>query len=241
MFSFSYDVAKLLLEFIYTENISLPLDPQSYLIRDLLRAAELYQLPKLERICKQLIKESQRSMDAELTLAGLLEEDNDMEQQQHDLALDLDHAFSDPLWSDITFIAEEKEIYAHKSMLLARSDYFRAMFNTNQHMQECTKRIIHVEESYLGMLRILHFIYSDRVIPTRRRNKDLDIEEDQNQENDALLEDLIAADKYGLVRMKRICEHMIQVNMENCLDALVVADLVGANYLKQVYTLTSLN
>lgn len=56
----------------------------------------------------------------------------------------------------------------------------------------------------------------------------------EEEASDQLLEDLVAADKYGLERMKRLCEHAIYVTVANCLEVLVVAELVHAAHLKQV-------
>ena len=38
---------------------------------------------------------------------------------------------NDPVFSDVCFEVEGKKVYAHKAILVARSDYFKAMFTSN--------------------------------------------------------------------------------------------------------------
>lgn len=54
-------------------------------------------------------------------------------------------------------------------------------------MRESEMTTFTVEESYHGMLRLLTFIYNDTLGPAN---------------DDTLLEDLISADRYVLIRMK---------------------------------------
>lgn len=246
-----YDVARILLEYIYTDNFSSMLDPQSYLIRDVLRAAQRFKLPHLEKLCRDSLLESSSFSSAPAVVLPLDGADpasmketgsgngGDGERTLND---DLKYAFGDSTWSDATLVAEGKEIAVHRCVLIARSEYFRALFEfqlKHEHRPSgFTKRaVIDVDESYLGMLRILNFIYHDHVtLPTKNVRDDDDDEghRHDSEETEQLLEDLIAADKYGLVRLKRLCEHAIQVDMASCLEVLAVADLVSAAHLKQV-------
>lgn len=244
------DVAQVLLEFVYTDNFSLMLDPQSYLVRDVLRASQLYQLPSLEKLCREALKEasslSGASATAVLPLDGL---DSGFAQYQQDeersLNTDLQFAFGDRTWSDLTLVAEgDREIPVHRCVLVARSEYFRALlgFQLKQNSFSDNEKVIQVDESYAGMLRVLNFIYNDHVVlpaahkatKTHDGNQPNDIEPGDDVAEEQLLEDLIAADKYGLVRWKRLCEHAVVADLANCLEVLAVADLVSAAHLKQV-------
>ncbi|ETN08117.1 hypothetical protein PPTG_11981 [Phytophthora nicotianae INRA-310] len=90
--------------------------------------------------------------------------------------------------------------------------------------------VVNVEDSYAAIVRVLRFIYYDQVaLQQLKRNEETDADV-----SDQLLEDLVAADKYGLERMKRLCEHAIALNTANCLEVLIVAELVHAAHLKQV-------
>ncbi|DAZ95596.1 TPA: hypothetical protein N0F65_006082 [Lagenidium giganteum] len=232
-----FDVAKLLLEFIYTDNVSWPLEPQSFLIRDLMRAAQIFNLSSLERLCHDRIV---RAAAADTFVEVVDDQDGAIgaDPMANSLNQDLEYAFRDTTWTDVTFVAEGRAIHAHKCLLIARSEYFRALLAFPRHEQSSFERdIIHVDESFMGMLRVLNFIYHDQV-PTAKPEKlapNDDAARGQDEdESEQLLDDLIAADKFGLDRMKRLCEHRVELSLTNCLDVLVIADMVRAHHLKYV-------
>lgn len=217
------DVARILVEFMYTDNVSCKLDPQAHLIRDVLRAAQLYQLPNLEQLCTELIA---AAANLSSSLFGSLSGDAEAEENATTRSLngDMQYAFGDSTWTDLTLVAESKEIRVHRCMLVARSEYFRALLAFRDKVADANASAIVVDESYVGLLRVLNFIYHDHVQP-----------EDSDEEQ--LLEDLVTADKYGLARMKRLCEHSIRITPSNCLEVLAVADMVPTAHLKQVLEL----
>ncbi|GLE04947.1 hypothetical protein PINS_up013928 [Pythium insidiosum] len=210
------DVARVVLEFLYSDNLTAPaaLDPQSFLLRDVLRAAQRFAIPRLERLCHW----SHRMK---------MIPEKEIEAPADSLADDLSFAFGDETWSDLTLVAEARKIAVHRCILIARSDYFRALltFESRQadpRQQEQRRQRQHelvIEHSHRSLWRVLHFIYNDALVAPSSRPK--------NHKR-------IAADKFGLARMKRLCEHAIQVTLTNCLDVLQVADLVQAVHLKQV-------
>ncbi|RHY91575.1 hypothetical protein DYB35_003159, partial [Aphanomyces astaci] len=67
------------------------------------------------------------------------------------------------------------------------------------------------------MQRVLAFMYSDVWTPP--------------SSDEALLDELIAADKYGVARLKVLCEANAVVTLENCMEVLVLADMVHAMLL----------
>ncbi|KAG3201889.1 hypothetical protein PC128_g3601 [Phytophthora cactorum] len=243
------DVAQLLLEFIYTDNFTLEVSKNSYyLVHDVLRAAKLYKLPSLVLLCRQrLFSASPSSLfgsppeieiaDDELSDTSSEEDEDESEaldRSTRTLNGDMKFALSDDVWADTVLIAEGRRIPVHRCMLIARSEYFRAVLAFHRLAEnEVTERkmaVVNVEDSYAGIVRVLRFIYYDQVaLPQLKRTGDTDAEV-----SDQLLEDLVAADKYGLERMKRLCEHAIGVTAANCLEVLVVAELVHAAHLKQV-------
>ena len=73
-------------------------------------------------------------------------------------------------------------------------------------------------DSYVGLLRLLLYVYSGALA-------------DSN--TDALLEDLVAADRYQLRDMKKLCESMIVVTPENAASVLDVAIGAGGVRLRK--------
>jgi alpha-tubulin suppressor-like RCC1 family protein len=236
------EIARVVLEFLYTDNITTALDPLSYLIRDVLRWARELKIPRLVGICRERIASASYVplLDDYRKDTGAQEEDNDGEHMRgHSLTDDFAVAFGDATYADLHIVAEHRAIPVHRCLLLARSEYFRALLAFYDQPHAAARSPIVVDESYAGMVRVLHFIYHDELTTVAKTGQfpgqeasDFDEEEDEPMEQ--VLEDLIAADKYGLVRMKRLCEHRIRVTTSNCLDALVVADLVHADHLKHV-------
>ncbi|KAJ0412055.1 hypothetical protein ATCC90586_004601 [Pythium insidiosum] len=252
------DVARIVLEFLYTDNLTTPaaLDPQSFLLRDVLRAAQRFAIPRLERLC------TARLSAGVAPLLPLERDDSDDEDGDEgaetahadSLKHDLAFAFGDETWSDLTLVAERRPIAVHRCVLMARSEYFRALltFENRQHgdAKPRSRRTLEIEHSYRSLWRVLHFIYNDALVaPTPRRREEEKEEEGEEEEEDdddeeeeedgdapweQLLEDLLAADKFGLGRMKRLCEHAIVVTKANSLDVLLVADLVHAAHLRHV-------
>lgn len=51
--------------------------------------------------------------------------------QTTSLSKDMGKLVNSDLFSDVCFIIEKQEVYAHKAILVARSDYFKAMFSHN--------------------------------------------------------------------------------------------------------------
>nr|CCA20029.1 transmembrane protein putative [Albugo laibachii Nc14] len=221
-----YEVARCLMQYIYTDSVLLPTSRSmkgknamesaisqiaraQYLIQDLARAAQKYKLPALEAFC--------------LSSIGLQDQPAMM---QATLQADLSFAFKNSAWSDVILVTEDNQkFYFHQCILAARSLYFRNLFFSG--MQENSVAVylpqtLAVEESSIVVMRLGAFIYSEDVI----------LESGQDEEA-ILLECLVAANKYGLDRLKHIYEETIQVSSTNWPRLLVVADLAHAKQLKQ--------
>ena len=122
----------------------------------------------------------------------------------------------DKEFSDVTFIAGDQEIPAHKALLAAKSPVFAAMFKSKM-KEEQTNRIEVTEEADV-FEELLHYIYTGKI---------------ENLDTNA--EGLFAAaDKYGIDQLKSLCELELvgQLNATNALQRLVLADLHGASHLK---------
>lgn len=136
------------------------------------------------------------------------------------LSSDLGGALGDSSWSDVKFVAGGRPIHAHRCVLTARSSYFAAMFRSG--MQEgASGRTgvldVVVPDSHVGMLRLLLFLYSGTLALA---------------DHTVLLEDLVAADRYNLIAMKRLCESMISVTAENAVEVYRIASMVDAPRLQ---------
>lgn len=183
-----YEVAYLMVEYLYCDNLFSPLDPTTPTPRDLMNAAVTYKLPRLYEICRSVLLSEMLYRDGKYIDGDADTIDLDSLEAHtlpSKLSYDIMGALGDTKWTDVKLIAEDKAVYAHKCILSARSQYFHAMFSSG--MRESNMKEIVVEDSHVGLLRLLTFIYSDSVRPATE---------------DILLEDLITADRYGLKRMK---------------------------------------
>ncbi|CAL9230111.1 unnamed protein product [Arabidopsis halleri] len=124
--------------------------------------------------------------------------------------------------SDVTFLIDGKQFYAHKICLVASSDIFRAMFDglyKERNAQNVEIPNIRWEVFELMM----RFIYSGRINITKHLAKDL----------------LVAADQYLLQGLKRQCEYTIsqEICLDNIPEMYELADTFNATALRRACTL----
>jgi len=75
----------------------------------------------------------------------------------HTVGADLKKLLNNPLFSDITFIIENKPIYAHKSILFVRSEVLMTFLNSS--FKESTQNQITIPEvKYQSFLSLLEFL-----------------------------------------------------------------------------------
>uniref|UniRef100_A0A7S2R715 BTB domain-containing protein n=1 Tax=Mucochytrium quahogii TaxID=96639 RepID=A0A7S2R715_9STRA len=104
--------------------------------------------------------------------------------------------------SDITFVVEGREIPAHK-VLLTRCDYFAAMFTGG--MLESRQDKIHLNDiRYEIFICLLKYLYTDR----------------QDVNLDISMELFVCADRFGVERLKNMCENKMlsSIDTENVCD-----------------------
>ncbi|KAF8771515.1 TD and POZ domain-containing protein 1 [Argiope bruennichi] len=99
--------------------------------------------------------------------------------------------FKNPVSSDFTLQVGDKIIRAHKTVLLARSAYFRRMFETE--MREQAESTVHVTDVlYPTLQKLIEFLYTGSFSDT----------EDGNIQE--IFDLYIAADKYNVVELRAV-------------------------------------
>ncbi|KAF8687297.1 hypothetical protein HU200_042978 [Digitaria exilis] len=138
-----------------------------------------------------------------------------------DLHHHLGELFLSDKGADVTFVVGGESFPAHKILLAARSPVFMAEFFG--HMKESHSRRVEVEgmeaDVFRGMLR---FIYTDDVAAA-----ELDVS--------SMAEHLLAAaDRYGLERLKVICERKLAggIGVDTAAATLALAEQHGCSVLK---------
>ncbi|UYV69894.1 SPOPL [Cordylochernes scorpioides] len=120
--------------------------------------------------------------------------------------------------SDISLIVSGHTVHAHKNILAARSPVFAAMFE--HEMKENKENLVEIEHMEPEVLEeMVRFIYTG-----------------QSPKLDSMADRLLpAADKYGLERLKVMCEVSLASNLtvENSIDVLLLADTYSALQLKK--------
>lgn len=129
------------------------------------------------------------------------------------------------LLSDITFIVEGVPVHAHKILCL-RCPYFHAML-TGEMMESRLSEVVLPDVRHQIFLSLLEYVYTDT----------LDIQ------LDVAMELFQAADRFGIERLKRMCENLMltSISNENAASLLYAADLHNAKNLRErslVYILT---
>ena len=123
------------------------------------------------------------------------------------------------LLSDVQLIVGEEVLYAHKFILVARSDVFAAMFT--HEMKESMENKVKIEDVDCKVVKeMLRYIYTQKV----------------DKIDETITEDLLAvADKYLLNELKSICEKNLikKLSNDNFVNCLVTADKCKLNDLKK--------
>jgi RCC1 and BTB domain-containing protein len=130
---------------------------------------------------------------------------------------DFDTLVDQDTFSDVTFMVESRPIYAHRAILAARSEHFRAMFSSG--MRESNSDTIPIANTrYDIFLALLRYIYTDRV--------------DLSAEDAAEL--YMTAEMYRLDRLKDLCQMQVlaQLSTENAPTILGVADSMASLHLR---------
>ena len=122
-------------------------------------------------------------------------------------------------FSDVTFIVENQEVYAHRAILAQRCDHFAAMFRSG--MRESVEKTISIPNiSKRVFLMLLEYIYTDSV--------KIDV--------DSAIDLYIAADLYHLERLRDMCCTVVRRNLsaENSGPLLQSASEAHCHALREV-------
>ncbi|XP_065205264.1 speckle-type POZ protein-like [Planococcus citri] len=133
------------------------------------------------------------------------------------LSENLASALGNHEFADFTLSLPGKDYPVHKVILAARSNYFANMFKSSMMENERNRvEITDVKEDVMG--EIMKFFYTGKC-------------ENVDKLADGLL---AAADKYGLVQLKKMCVESISksLSVENAPNMLILADLYRVDDLK---------
>uniref|UniRef100_K3WUC3 BTB domain-containing protein n=1 Tax=Globisporangium ultimum (strain ATCC 200006 / CBS 805.95 / DAOM BR144) TaxID=431595 RepID=K3WUC3_GLOUD len=142
--------------------------------------------------------------------------DEELDIPESTLISDLRALVNSEVMSDITFVVEGIPIYAHK-ILCMRCNYFKAMLTSD--MLESRAREVEITDIRRPIfLSFLEYLYSDYL--------DVSV--------DVAMELFVAADRYGVDRLKHICESRMlgSLCIENVATILHAADLHNATVLR---------
>ncbi|KAM3259810.1 hypothetical protein ACQJBY_051226 [Aegilops geniculata] len=141
---------------------------------------------------------------------------------QSDLHTHFANMLKDGEGMDVTFSVRDQLFDAHRCVLAARSSVFKAeLFGE---MKETTMKHVKIDDMEPSIFEaLLHFIYTD-TLPSN-------CEVDQNV---ALQHLLVAADRYGLDRLKAICEGKLchRIDVQTVATTLALAEQHGTLQLK---------
>eukprot|EP00884_Botryococcus_braunii_P022298 jgi/Botrbrau1/8752/Bobra.0090s0026.1 len=106
--------------------------------------------------------------------------------------------------ADVVFKVEDEEMCAQRVILAARSPVFDALLNGE--MREGKEGVVIIEDVRPPVFRaLLYFAYTDR-LPEEVEGSNLDVPMAQHL--------LVAADRYQLLRLRRICESRLCETVE---------------------------
>jgi len=133
------------------------------------------------------------------------------------LLMDIEKMINNQYLSDVIFVIEGKEIYAHKYILQLRCEHFKVMFSSGLRESRSNKITV-TDFSFEVFQEVIRFIYTDNCNIT-------------NETIPGLLE---ASNFYQLDRLKALCEDYWYLDMDisNVAHFLAISDRFNANQLK---------
>ncbi|KAM3193772.1 hypothetical protein ACQJBY_070415 [Aegilops geniculata] len=126
--------------------------------------------------------------------------------------------------SDVTFLVCNESFRAHKSILDARSPVFKAQF-FGEMIEKSSRRVEIKDKEPEAFGAMLHFIYTD-TIPELEK---------QEEASTVMAQHLLAAaDRYGVDRLKLICEAKLSrgITVETAATTLALAQQHNCSRLK---------
>lgn len=149
-----------------------------------------------------------------------LEENISLQKSKMDLNKDFRHLLNNKDYSDVTFLIQNKCIYAHKIILFGRVEYFRHMFS--EYMMEKNSSLIEIKEfDYETFLLFLEFIYTSDI-----GHKDIR----------QLIKLYEIADAYSFNSLKKYCEDLISLALDTniAIDILIIAYKCDSHVLENI-------
>ncbi|KAM3309923.1 hypothetical protein ACQJBY_030926 [Aegilops geniculata] len=139
--------------------------------------------------------------------------------------------------ADVTFEVDGKEF----GMLAARSTVFKAKLFGTMNVGNATSSAVKIDGIKANIFKgLLTFIYTDGMPEFERDNEADDTEQDDHTKEDDMKEDwllqlLEAAEKYGLQRLKSICEEKLTelICKDTVADIIVIAERNRCRWLKE--------
>ncbi|GBM04118.1 Speckle-type POZ protein B [Araneus ventricosus] len=133
---------------------------------------------------------------------------------------DYQNLYQEGTLSDFTIRVGDESLRVHKAVLCARSPVFKAMLTSN--MKENAENVVDISDLEEDTVRrMLTFMYTDMA-------GDLDWETAKKL--------YFAADKYGLIALKRICAEALKqdLSVTSVGEALVLANMHADDDLKKI-------
>ncbi|CAM0902599.1 unnamed protein product [Alopecurus aequalis] len=148
---------------------------------------------------------------------------------QPSLRESLEHMLKDGEGADVTFSVQEQRFNAHRCVLAARSQVFKAeLFGPMK--ESATQSVIKVDDVEPQTFEaLLHFIYTDAMLD------DNDDDDDDEGKTDRLQHLLVAADRYGVDALRVMCEDKLYegIDVETVATTLLLAEQQNCKDLKE--------
>ncbi|KAJ6242046.1 hypothetical protein M0813_22818 [Anaeramoeba flamelloides] len=163
------EIFEKVLEWIYSGKVSFAFDE----VDEITQACHDFQLNSLTELIQYRIPQEGRRNNDEKDEDIEDEEDSDLDAQIFDFnernSMRFGSAINNPQYSDIKFIVEGQEVFAHRVFLAARSKYYQAVFMSG--MRECREdEIVAPLVTHNSFLAMLAFLYTGEVDYSRVDN-----------------------------------------------------------------------
>lgn len=188
----------------YKTHIHAPVSLKSMLVSD----DELYDLTiKLHEFCvdREAVQSPETRVDGNMSLA-------------------LAKMFEDETLKDVTFFVGNEKLMAHKSLIVARCEYFERMLMLHDTQEKRTGEVTITDAPMTVFRAFVKYLYTNRIDTIKELADEL----------------LMLADKYDVGCLKDTCERHLCDNLDrdNAIFYLIRADLCSCATLKRLALFT---
>ncbi|KAK3749905.1 hypothetical protein QZH41_017361 [Actinostola sp. cb2023] len=196
----NFEAFKHFLDFLYTFDCKPDQKTNQSVVKEMLKMAEIAKIPELAQCCENALNKQDYLNNRICNIAN-----ERRKQTMRELFL------NKPLLSDVKFLVEGKRVYAHKAVVMARSDVMSAMLGGGFKEGSTDKEGVDIQYRFAGISNKYHFRVFQIRIEDTTEHAFVDLLEylytdSLPRKSRDFRQLLVLSDKFCLPRLRALCE-----------------------------------